>query len=119
MVCSPKGLPSLPSGKGSKPPRVRITRCPKTSRSRMKLKFPVDLDRNAVREFGKPDGGARVLAVLRTQQLVEEIRRAVDHLRHPVESRCHIDHSHEPHDTLDAFEFAQLLFEAGQDRQRG
>src|SRR5262249_61552547 len=51
--------------------------------------------------------------------LVEEIRRAVDYLRHPVEPRCHIDHSHEPHDTLDAFELAELLFEAGQDRQRG
>ena len=45
-----------------------LQRLPKTSRSRMKLKFPVDLDRDAVREFGKPDGGARVLAVLRTQQ---------------------------------------------------
>ena len=46
-----------------------------------------DLDRDAVRQFRHPDRRARMLAVLGTQQLVEEIRRAVDHLRHPVESR--------------------------------
>src|SRR5262245_64430830 len=116
MMCSPKGTPRLQSGEGSKPQRVgsrAAAPVPRPPVSQLKLEFPVDLDRNAVREFGKPDGGARMLAVLRTQQLVEEIRCAVDHLRHPVESRCHIDHSHEPHDTLDAFELAKLLFEAG------
>src|SRR5262245_42381889 len=84
---------------------------PKTFRSRLKLEFPVDLDRNAVREFGKPDGGACMLAVLRTQQLVEEIRRAVDNLWHPVESWCHIDHSHEPHDELGAFVRTSYILE--------
>jgi hypothetical protein len=63
-------------------------------RSRSKLEFPVDLDRNTVREFGKPDSGARMLAVLRAQQLVEEVRCPIDHLRHPVEPWSHIDHSH-------------------------
>src|SRR6266849_9172929 len=49
------------------------------------LEFPVDLDGNAVRQLGKPDRRARVLAILRTEELVEEIRCPIDHLRHAIE----------------------------------
>src|SRR5215831_12241614 len=76
------------------------------------LEFAVDLDRDAVRELGEPDRGTGMFPVLRPEQLVEEIRRAVDHLRHAVEAGGRVDHSKQSHHPLHAVEVAELLLEA-------
>jgi hypothetical protein len=90
---------------------------PRSGISGLQLELAVDLDRNAVWQFGHADCGARVLAGLRAEQLVKEIRGAIDDLRHAVESRRDIDHSEQPHHALDAVEIAELRLQAGQNRQ--
>src|SRR5262249_50709767 len=85
---------------------------------RAQLELAVDLDGNAVRQLGQTNSGARVLAALRAEELVEEVGGAVDHLGHAVEAGRHVDHAHQSHDALDAVELAQLLLEAREDRQR-
>src|SRR5271166_5869810 len=103
-------------------PTVRPTGPPPAmmilSLSFTQLEFPVDLDCNPVRKLGHPDRRARVLAVLRTEQLVEEVRCPVDHLRHPIKpGRC-IDHAEQSHDAFDPIEITELRLEARQHGQR-
>lgn len=59
-----------------------------------------------------------VLAGLRPKQLVEKIRRSVDHLGHPVETGFDIAHAEQTHDAFDAVEIAKLPLEARQHGKR-
>ena len=87
-------LPPLVSHRCLWPFFCRLPCCINTADAGLEfqLEFAIDLHRYAVGQFCHTYRCACMLTGLRSEQLVEEIRRAVDDFRHAVKSRRDIDH---------------------------